>query len=72
MLPSVTDNSNSNQDDIGYVEPEQLNLAVLRAATNNFSEQNKLGEGGFGEVFKVHFLPYIHIQSRELPPSIVN
>ncbi|XP_066351006.1 cysteine-rich receptor-like protein kinase 15 isoform X2 [Miscanthus floridulus] len=43
------DNSNSNQDDI---EPEQLNLVVLRAATNNFSEQNKLGEGGFGEVFK--------------------
>ena len=60
MLPFVTDNSNSNQDDI---EPEQLNLVVLRAATNNFSEQNKLGEGGFGEVFKVHFLPYIHIQS---------
>jgi len=25
---------------------------VLRAATNNFSEENKLGEGGFGEVFK--------------------
>jgi len=25
---------------------------MLRAATNNFSEENKLGEGGFGEVFK--------------------
>ncbi|CAO2201148.1 unnamed protein product [Urochloa humidicola] len=45
-------NSSSKQDS-GYVEPaEQLNLAVLRDATNNFSEENKLGEGGFGEVFK--------------------
>ncbi|KAG2582744.1 hypothetical protein PVAP13_6KG170800 [Panicum virgatum] len=48
----LKDNSSSKEDDIGYVEPEQLNLVVLRAATNNFSEENKLGEGGFGEVFK--------------------
>ncbi|CAO2175962.1 unnamed protein product [Urochloa humidicola] len=40
------------EDDFGCVEPEQLNLTMLRDATNNFSEQNKLGEGGFGEVFK--------------------
>ncbi|CAO2175957.1 unnamed protein product [Urochloa humidicola] len=46
------DNYSSIDEDIGYVEPEQLNLAVLRAATNNFSEENKLGEGGFGDVFK--------------------
>ncbi|PAN34375.1 hypothetical protein PAHAL_6G088300 [Panicum hallii] len=45
-------NSSSKEEDIGYVEPEQLNLVVLRAATNNFSEENKLGRGGFGEVFK--------------------
>jgi len=24
------------------------------AATNNFSDANKLGEGGFGPVYKVH------------------
>ena len=33
---------------------------MLRAATNNFSEENKLGEGGFGEVFKVHFHLYVY------------
>ncbi|KAF8754435.1 hypothetical protein HU200_011471 [Digitaria exilis] len=39
---------------IRYVEPERFNVAMLRAATKNFSEENKLGQGGFGEVFKVH------------------
>jgi hypothetical protein len=28
-------------------------LSTLRAATDNFSEENKLGEGGFGPVYKV-------------------
>ncbi|KAG2577776.1 hypothetical protein PVAP13_6NG047806 [Panicum virgatum] len=49
---SMGDNSSIKEEDMGYVEPEQLNLVVLKAATNNFSEENKLGEGGFGEVFK--------------------
>jgi interleukin-1 receptor-associated kinase 1 len=26
---------------------------LLRAATGNFAAENKLGEGGFGQVFKV-------------------
>lgn len=57
----MTDNSSSKEEDIGYVESEQLiNLVVLRAARNNFSDENKLGEGGFGEVFKVHYHLYIH------------
>jgi len=50
----MRDNNSIKEEDIGYVEPERLNIEVLRAATNNFSEENKLGEGGFGEVFKVH------------------
>ncbi|TVT97126.1 hypothetical protein EJB05_57637, partial [Eragrostis curvula] len=48
---TLPDNS-TKEEDISYVEPEQLNLLALRTATNNFSEANKLGEGGFGEVFK--------------------
>uniref|UniRef100_A0A453M7G1 Protein kinase domain-containing protein n=1 Tax=Aegilops tauschii subsp. strangulata TaxID=200361 RepID=A0A453M7G1_AEGTS len=35
-----------------YVSPEQFTLPLLRAATGNFAPENKLGEGGFGQVFK--------------------
>ncbi|PPD86887.1 hypothetical protein GOBAR_DD16157 [Gossypium barbadense] len=30
-----------------------FNLATIQTATNNFSRENKLGEGGFGPVYKV-------------------
>nr|CAB3461103.1 unnamed protein product [Digitaria exilis] len=33
-------------------DPLQYDLSTLRAATNNFSEENKLGKGGFGPVYK--------------------
>ncbi|KAL4628557.1 hypothetical protein ACB092_05G247800 [Castanea dentata] len=31
-----------------------FDLATLKAATNNFSDENKLGKGGFGVVYKLH------------------
>jgi hypothetical protein len=46
--------TDGKEEDIGFVDQlEQLNLQLLRTATDNFSEANKLEEGGFGEVFKV-------------------
>ncbi|RID50412.1 hypothetical protein BRARA_H01142, partial [Brassica rapa] len=33
-------------------ESIQFDLSTIEAATNKFSERNKLGEGGFGEVYK--------------------
>ncbi|WZZ46878.1 hypothetical protein YC2023_043137 [Brassica napus] len=33
-------------------ESIQFDLSTIEAATNNFSERTKLGEGGFGEVYK--------------------
>lgn len=36
-----------------------VKLDLIRAATQNFSEENKLGEGGFGPVYKV-IIPIIH------------
>ncbi|KMT04010.1 hypothetical protein BVRB_8g187150 [Beta vulgaris subsp. vulgaris] len=31
----------------------QFDLHTIRTATNNFAIDNKLGEGGFGEVYKI-------------------
>ncbi|KAK8471858.1 hypothetical protein PHAVU_002G049500 [Phaseolus vulgaris] len=41
-----------NVDDITTLESLQFGFGTIEAATNNFSADNKLGEGGFGEVFK--------------------
>ncbi|VAI41207.1 unnamed protein product [Triticum turgidum subsp. durum] len=42
----------TNQDEIQSIDSLLLDLSTLRAATNNFAESNKLGEGGFGAVYK--------------------
>ncbi|XP_030451935.2 cysteine-rich receptor-like protein kinase 10 [Syzygium oleosum] len=42
----------SGANELTTVESLQFDLATMQAATNNFSPQNKLGEGGFGEVFQ--------------------
>ncbi|CAL4910938.1 unnamed protein product [Urochloa decumbens] len=41
-----------NPDDIQVSGSLILDLSTLREATDNFSESNKLGEGGFGAVYK--------------------
>ena len=41
------------ENDITTVASLQFGLATIEAATSKFSINNKLGEGGFGEVYKV-------------------
>ncbi|XP_017980127.1 PREDICTED: G-type lectin S-receptor-like serine/threonine-protein kinase At4g27290 [Theobroma cacao] len=45
-------NSRSNAGQKEDIELELFDLAVLAKATNGFSSDNKLGEGGFGPVYK--------------------
>ncbi|WJX54580.1 hypothetical protein P8452_40447 [Trifolium repens] len=47
---SLQDGNTAN--DITSMESLQFDFGTIEAATNKFSADNKLGEGGFGEVFK--------------------
>lgn len=40
----------------GTEEPTDLPFQILESITENFSEERKIGVGGFGEVFKVKFV----------------
>ncbi|KAI8525221.1 hypothetical protein RHMOL_Rhmol13G0212900 [Rhododendron molle] len=42
----------NDEDDISTVQSLQYDLGTIKAATNNFSDDNKIGEGGFGPVYK--------------------
>ncbi|KAB2617315.1 cysteine-rich receptor-like protein kinase 10 [Pyrus ussuriensis x Pyrus communis] len=42
----------SGENDITTVESLQFDFAAIQAATSNFSDDHKLGEGGFGQVYK--------------------
>ncbi|KAK1428348.1 hypothetical protein QVD17_17181 [Tagetes erecta] len=44
----ITDNTT----DISTVESLRYKFGTIKAATNDFSDNNKLGEGGFGSVYK--------------------
>jgi hypothetical protein len=48
----------TNPEDIQSIESLILDLSTLRAATDNFDESNKLGEGGFGIVYKVLIISF--------------
>uniref|UniRef100_A0ACD5XA73 Uncharacterized protein n=1 Tax=Avena sativa TaxID=4498 RepID=A0ACD5XA73_AVESA len=39
-------------EDTGSVDSMMMDISTLRAATGDFAESNKLGEGGFGAVYK--------------------
>lgn len=40
-------------DEINRAESLQFDFNTIRVATDNFSDANKLGQGGFGAVYKV-------------------
>ncbi|CAJ2630339.1 unnamed protein product [Trifolium pratense] len=51
------------------LEGLQFEMAVIRTATDNFSHENKIGEGGFGEVYKGILSDGRHIAVKRLSSS---
>ena len=49
----------SREDNIEGIKVPFFEFESLLAATDNFSDANKLGEGGFGPVYKV-MIPPLH------------
>lgn len=47
--------ADADEDEITIVESFQFNFDIVRAATNDFSNSNKLGQGGFGVVYRVRY-----------------
>ncbi|WZZ75922.1 hypothetical protein YC2023_087292 [Brassica napus] len=56
-------------DDITTIESLQLDYGIIQAATNNYSENNKIGEGGFGEVYKGTFANGVEVAVKRLSKS---
>nr|GEV52706.1 putative receptor-like protein kinase At4g00960 [Tanacetum cinerariifolium] len=51
-FPPLNHTETESMDDIGNIESLKYNFSTMRAATNDFSEESKLGHGGFGAVYK--------------------
>ncbi|XP_061354610.1 cysteine-rich receptor-like protein kinase 25 [Gastrolobium bilobum] len=56
-------------DELKTLESLQFSLATVEAATNKFSQENKIGKGGFGVVYKGVFLDGRQIAVKKLSRS---
>lgn len=45
--------SDDSMEDMNSTGSLQYDFGTIEVATNHFSDRNKLGEGGFGAVYKV-------------------
>jgi hypothetical protein len=53
LVSSCEAQEENEDDEIEISESLRFNFDTIRDATNDFVESNKLGQGGFGIVYKV-------------------
>lgn len=64
MMDCVILSEGNNEEDLEKIasqEQKHFSFETLVSATKNFNASNKLGEGGFGPVYKVRILSIIWI-----------
>ena len=69
QLTHISTISEKNDQKIEDLELPLFKLDTIANATNNFSFNNKLGQGGFGPVYKVNSQ---HTSCRELLPKCLS
>ena len=52
-VQALIDSSEFEEEDEKGIDVPFFDLESILIATNNFSNENKLGEGGYGPVYKV-------------------
>ncbi|CAA0396223.1 unnamed protein product [Arabidopsis thaliana] len=68
-VKNSSDNAPAFDGDDITTESLQLDYRMIRAATNKFSENNKIGQGGFGEVYKGTFSNGTEVAVKRLSKS---
>lgn len=56
QIQDLLDPLNSNENDSSNIGIPFFEFERIASSTDDFSEENKLGEGGFGPVYKVRIL----------------
>ncbi|KAI9114594.1 hypothetical protein K1719_014292 [Acacia pycnantha] len=51
LAPPISNKAEEDKDGIMTVESLQMDFETIKVATNDFSDANKLGQGGFGPVY---------------------
>ncbi|KAM7465178.1 hypothetical protein LguiB_012740 [Lonicera macranthoides] len=70
--PSSITRPRTDANEITDVQSLQFDLSTIQAATNNFSNENKIGRGGFGMVYKVRRWKHLDVvETSTYEPNLI-